>query len=55
MENSSASGIYYCVASNKIGEEERSIEFYVSGKQHRDTAPKPGAAAVTASKAAHSW
>ncbi|KAM6251984.1 vascular endothelial growth factor receptor kdr-like isoform 2-T2 [Spheniscus humboldti] len=30
MENSSASGIYYCVASNKIGEEERSIEFYVS-------------------------
>ncbi|XP_010567372.1 vascular endothelial growth factor receptor kdr-like isoform X1 [Haliaeetus albicilla] len=29
-ENSSASGIYYCVASNKIGEEERSIEFYVS-------------------------
>uniref|UniRef100_A0A493T3G9 receptor protein-tyrosine kinase n=1 Tax=Anas platyrhynchos platyrhynchos TaxID=8840 RepID=A0A493T3G9_ANAPP len=32
MENSSASGIYYCVASNKIGEEERSIEFYVSAK-----------------------
>ncbi|KAM6197899.1 vascular endothelial growth factor receptor kdr-like [Sarcoramphus papa] len=30
MENSSASGIYYCVASNKVGEEERSIEFYVS-------------------------
>ncbi|XP_021262304.1 vascular endothelial growth factor receptor kdr-like isoform X1 [Numida meleagris] len=30
MENSSTSGIYYCVASNKIGEEERSIEFYVS-------------------------
>ncbi|XP_059680601.1 vascular endothelial growth factor receptor kdr-like [Gavia stellata] len=30
MENSSASGIYYCVASNKIGEEERRIEFYVS-------------------------
>ncbi|NWI62558.1 VGFR4 factor, partial [Todus mexicanus] len=30
MENSSASGIYYCVASNKIGEEERSIKFYVS-------------------------
>ncbi|XP_051486419.1 vascular endothelial growth factor receptor kdr-like isoform X2 [Apus apus] len=30
-ENSSASGIYYCVASNKIGEEERSIKFYVSG------------------------
>ncbi|XP_071613804.1 vascular endothelial growth factor receptor kdr-like isoform X2 [Heliangelus exortis] len=29
-EESSASGIYYCVASNKIGEEERSIEFYVS-------------------------
>jgi len=35
MENSSASGIYYCVASNKIGEEERSIEFYVSGKRHK--------------------
>lgn len=34
-ENSSASGIYYCVASNKIGEEERSIEFYVSGKRHK--------------------
>ncbi|XP_050166588.1 vascular endothelial growth factor receptor kdr-like [Myiozetetes cayanensis] len=30
MENSSASGIYYCVASNKVGEEERSVEFYVS-------------------------
>ncbi|NXY49116.1 VGFR4 factor, partial [Ceuthmochares aereus] len=30
MENCSASGIYYCVASNKIGEEERRIEFYVS-------------------------
>ncbi|XP_009564578.2 vascular endothelial growth factor receptor kdr-like isoform X2 [Cuculus canorus] len=30
MENCSASGIYYCVASNKIGEEERHIEFYVS-------------------------
>lgn len=30
MENSSTSGIYYCVASNKVGEEERSIEFYVS-------------------------
>ncbi|RMB98255.1 hypothetical protein DUI87_25158 [Hirundo rustica rustica] len=29
-ENSSASGIFYCVASNKVGEEERSIEFYVS-------------------------
>ncbi|XP_031979494.1 vascular endothelial growth factor receptor kdr-like isoform X2 [Corvus moneduloides] len=29
-ENSSASGLYYCVASNKVGEEERSIEFYVS-------------------------
>ncbi|XP_037264446.1 vascular endothelial growth factor receptor kdr-like isoform X1 [Falco rusticolus] len=29
-ENSSASGIYYCVASNKVGEEERSIKFYVS-------------------------
>lgn len=36
MENSSASGIYYCVASNKIGEEERSIEFYVSGKLHKN-------------------
>ncbi|XP_074691486.1 vascular endothelial growth factor receptor kdr-like [Strix aluco] len=30
VENSSASGIYYCVASNKISKEERSIEFYVS-------------------------
>uniref|UniRef100_A0A8C0VDU4 receptor protein-tyrosine kinase n=1 Tax=Cyanistes caeruleus TaxID=156563 RepID=A0A8C0VDU4_CYACU len=30
MENSSASGIYYCVASNKVGQEERSIQFYVS-------------------------
>ncbi|KAF4800181.1 vascular endothelial growth factor receptor kdr-like protein [Turdus rufiventris] len=30
MENSSASGIFYCVAFNKVGEEERSIEFYVS-------------------------
>ncbi|XP_077642707.1 vascular endothelial growth factor receptor kdr-like isoform X1 [Lonchura striata] len=30
MEDSSASGIYYCVASNKVGEEERSIAFYVS-------------------------
>ncbi|XP_009072827.1 PREDICTED: vascular endothelial growth factor receptor kdr-like [Acanthisitta chloris] len=30
MENSSTSGIYYCVASNKVGEEERSIKFYVS-------------------------
>ncbi|XP_069723890.1 vascular endothelial growth factor receptor kdr-like isoform X2 [Phaenicophaeus curvirostris] len=30
MENCSTSGIYYCVASNKIGEEERRIEFYVS-------------------------
>ncbi|NWV13207.1 VGFR4 factor, partial [Ptilonorhynchus violaceus] len=30
LENSSASGIYYCVASNKVGQEERSIEFYVS-------------------------
>ncbi|RLV98495.1 hypothetical protein DV515_00010753 [Chloebia gouldiae] len=30
MEDSSASGIYYCVASNKVGEEERSISFYVS-------------------------
>ncbi|XP_061862722.1 vascular endothelial growth factor receptor kdr-like isoform X1 [Colius striatus] len=29
-ENSSTSGIYYCVASNKVGEEARSIEFYVS-------------------------
>ncbi|XP_039427778.1 vascular endothelial growth factor receptor kdr-like isoform X2 [Corvus cornix cornix] len=29
-ENSSASGLYYCMASNKVGEEERSIEFYVS-------------------------
>ncbi|XP_067404381.1 vascular endothelial growth factor receptor kdr-like isoform X2 [Emydura macquarii macquarii] len=29
-ENSNASGIYYCVASNKIGKEERSIKFYVS-------------------------
>ncbi|NXR71535.1 VGFR4 factor, partial [Pycnonotus jocosus] len=29
-EDSSASGIFYCVASNKVGEEERSIEFYVS-------------------------
>uniref|UniRef100_A0A8C8RDQ3 receptor protein-tyrosine kinase n=1 Tax=Pelusios castaneus TaxID=367368 RepID=A0A8C8RDQ3_9SAUR len=28
-EHSNASGIYYCVASNKIGKEERSIEFYV--------------------------
>lgn len=32
-ESSSASGIYYCVASNKIGTEKRSIKFYVSGKQ----------------------
>ncbi|NWZ84150.1 VGFR4 factor, partial [Poecile atricapillus] len=30
MENSSASGIYYCVASNKVGQEERSVQFYVS-------------------------
>ncbi|NWJ05591.1 VGFR4 factor, partial [Crypturellus undulatus] len=30
MENSSVSGIYYCVAFNKIDTEERSIEFYVS-------------------------
>ncbi|KAM8800200.1 vascular endothelial growth factor receptor kdr-like isoform 2-T2 [Eudromia elegans] len=30
IENSSASGIYYCVASNKIDTEERSIKFYVS-------------------------
>ncbi|XP_059715549.1 vascular endothelial growth factor receptor kdr-like isoform X2 [Haemorhous mexicanus] len=29
-EDSSASGIYYCVAANKVGEEERSIAFYVS-------------------------
>lgn len=29
-EHSNASGIYYCVASNKIGKEERSIKFYVS-------------------------
>lgn len=35
MEDSSASGIYYCVASNKVGEEERSIEFYVSGKHRK--------------------
>ncbi|XP_017672943.1 PREDICTED: vascular endothelial growth factor receptor kdr-like isoform X1 [Lepidothrix coronata] len=30
VENSSASGIYSCVASNKVGVEERSVEFYVS-------------------------
>lgn len=36
MENSSASGIFYCVAFNKVGEEERSIEFYVSGKQKKN-------------------
>ncbi|XP_071425167.1 vascular endothelial growth factor receptor kdr-like isoform X2 [Pithys albifrons albifrons] len=30
VENSSASGIYYCMASNKVGVEERSVEFYVS-------------------------
>ncbi|XP_019395899.1 PREDICTED: vascular endothelial growth factor receptor kdr-like isoform X1 [Crocodylus porosus] len=29
-ESSSASGIYYCVASNKIDTEKRSIRFYVS-------------------------
>ncbi|XP_074863562.1 vascular endothelial growth factor receptor kdr-like [Carettochelys insculpta] len=29
-EHSNASGIYYCVASNKIGKEERGITFYVS-------------------------
>ncbi|XP_027518081.1 vascular endothelial growth factor receptor kdr-like isoform X2 [Corapipo altera] len=30
VENSSASGIYSCVASNKVGVEERSVELYVS-------------------------
>ncbi|XP_075796971.1 vascular endothelial growth factor receptor kdr-like isoform X2 [Pelodiscus sinensis] len=30
IEHSNTSGIYYCVASNKIGKEERSIKFYVS-------------------------
>uniref|UniRef100_A0A803WDZ5 receptor protein-tyrosine kinase n=1 Tax=Ficedula albicollis TaxID=59894 RepID=A0A803WDZ5_FICAL len=30
LESSSTSGVYYCVAFNKVGEEERSVEFYVS-------------------------
>ncbi|NXT63773.1 VGFR4 factor, partial [Chaetops frenatus] len=30
LEHSSASGIFYCLAFNKVGEEERGIEFYVS-------------------------
>uniref|UniRef100_A0A8C2U1Y6 receptor protein-tyrosine kinase n=1 Tax=Coturnix japonica TaxID=93934 RepID=A0A8C2U1Y6_COTJA len=51
MENSSTSGIYYCVASNKIGEEERSIEFYVSDvPSGLQTAPQVTAIAGSTAK-----
>lgn len=32
VEDSSASGVYHCVAANKVGQEERSVAFYVSGE-----------------------
>lgn len=44
-EESSASGIYYCLAANKVGEEERSIAFYVSGEH--PTPPTGTAAALS--------
>lgn len=47
VADSRISGIYSCMASNKVGAVERNISFYVTGKPHTLYSPRePGDLAV---------